>query len=198
MLCRNGWIRSCKIFGNGMAFSTKQYRARSFRGSCVAGWITFAIYMCVSSDRKPAKHADERSYPGGTCVSLLTASVWPTPTNVAVRSEIVCLFWPQLLTCARSGWVVNMLFEWLLWHLWRHRPSSSQPSTIWFACGCVVKTGSFPVSLGILCVSSDRKCSHRVEQVVPHCWSERVWQKHGRQKKSVVWSLWRKGRTEAR
>ena len=47
MLCRNGWIRSCKIFGIGMAFSTEQYRARSFRGSCVAGWITFAIYMCV-------------------------------------------------------------------------------------------------------------------------------------------------------
>ena len=31
--------------------------------------------MCVSSDRKPAKHADERSYPGGTCVSLETGSI---------------------------------------------------------------------------------------------------------------------------
>ena len=120
MLRGNGWIRSRQIFSNAVLFAT------SFPGGCVAGWITYPIYictLCVSSDRKPAKHADERSYPGGTCVSLLTASVRPTPTNVAVRSEIVCLFWPQLLTCARSGWVVNMFFEWLLWHLWLHRPS---------------------------------------------------------------------------
>ena len=165
MLRGNGWIRSRQIFSN--AFSTRQYRAGSFPGGCVAGWITYPIYictLCVSSERKPAKHADERSYPGGTCVSLLTASVRPTPTNVAVQSEIVCLFWPQLLNMKRCLLNVEKFVKKNL-------------------CVC-----SDRQCLGILCVSSDRKCSHRVDQVVPHCWSERVLQKHGRQKKSVVWS----------